>query len=130
MSSIKGSVTEKNLRRAFIQEARASRNHLVDARQADAEGDRAAARVAILNAESEISHAFGHLEYLEMADDPVASGHGGRTEHVHEFREVYPGMARTAREEGFDDIADWLEILAKGRRSRSNRRQRALQDEA
>ena len=26
---------------------------------------------------------------------------------------MYPGMARTAREEGFDEIADWFETLAK-----------------
>ena len=28
---------------------------------------------------------------------------------------MYPGMARTAREEGFDEIADWFETLAKAK---------------
>jgi hypothetical protein len=26
---------------------------------------------------------------------------------------MYPGMAKTAREEGFSEIADWFETLAK-----------------
>ena len=37
---------------------------------------------------------------------------------------MYPGMAKTAREEGFDEIADWFETLAKAERSHANRFQR------
>ena len=39
---------------------------------------------------------------------------------------MYPGMAKTAREEGFDEIADWFETLAKAERSHANRFQKAL----
>ena len=39
---------------------------------------------------------------------------------------MYPGMARTAREEGFDEIADWFETLAKAERSNAGRFQKAL----
>jgi len=39
---------------------------------------------------------------------------------------MYPGMARTAREEGFDEIADWFETLAKAEKSHAGRFQRAL----
>jgi rubrerythrin len=35
-------------------------------------------------------------------------------------------MAKTAREEGFDEIADWFETLAKAERSHANRYQKAL----
>ena len=37
-----------------------------------------------------------------------------------------PGMARVARQEGFDEIADWFETLAKAERSHANRFQKAL----
>jgi rubrerythrin len=35
-------------------------------------------------------------------------------------------MARQARDEGFDEIADWFETLAKAERSHANRFQKAL----
>jgi rubrerythrin len=40
---------------------------------------------------------------------------------------MYPGMARTAREEGFEEIADWFETLAKAEKSHAGRFTRALE---
>jgi rubrerythrin len=40
---------------------------------------------------------------------------------------MYPGMAKTARDEGFDEIADWFETLAKAERSHANRYAKALE---
>jgi rubrerythrin len=45
---------------------------------------------------------------------------------THEYTDMYPGMAKTARDEGFDEIADWFETLAKAERSHANRYQKAL----
>ena len=45
---------------------------------------------------------------------------------THEYTDMYPGMARTAREEGHDEIADWFETLAKAEKSHAGRFQRAL----
>ena len=45
---------------------------------------------------------------------------------THEYTDMYPGMAKTASEEGFDEIADWFETLAKAERSNANRFQKAL----
>ena len=45
---------------------------------------------------------------------------------THEYTDMYPGMAKMARDEGFDEIADWFETLAKAERSHANRFQRAL----
>jgi rubrerythrin len=39
---------------------------------------------------------------------------------------MYPGMARTAREEGFEEIAEWFETLAKAEKSHAGRFQKAL----
>ena len=40
---------------------------------------------------------------------------------------MYPGLAKTARDEGHDEIADWFETLAKAERSHANRFTKALE---
>jgi rubrerythrin len=45
---------------------------------------------------------------------------------THEYTDMYPGMAKQARDEGFGEIADWFETLAKAERSHANRFQKAL----
>ena len=45
---------------------------------------------------------------------------------VYKRQDMYPGMAKQAREEGFSEIADWFETLAKAERSHANRFQKAL----
>jgi rubrerythrin len=86
-------------------------------------------------AEGETGHAHGHLEYLESCGDPATGLPFGGTEanlktaiagETHEYTDMYPGMAKSARDEGFDEIADWFETLAKAERSHANRFQKAL----
>jgi rubrerythrin len=45
---------------------------------------------------------------------------------THEYNDMYPGMAKAARDEQFAEIADWFETLAKAERSHANRFQKAL----
>ena len=45
---------------------------------------------------------------------------------TYDYTDMYPGMARTARDEGFDEIADWFETLAKAEKSHAGRFQKAL----
>ncbi|MBP9111906.1 MAG: rubrerythrin family protein [Polyangiaceae bacterium] len=40
---------------------------------------------------------------------------------THEYETMYPSMSKTAREEGFDDIAEWFETLAKAEKSHAGR---------
>ena len=47
---------------------------------------------------------------------------------THEYTDMYPGMAKTARDEGFDEVADWFETLAKAERSHANRFTKALEN--
>ena len=86
-------------------------------------------------AEGETGHAHGHLEYLEAVGDPATGLPIGDTKlnlkasiagETHEYTDMYPGMAKAARDEGFDEIADWFETLAKAERSHANRFQKAL----
>ena len=41
---------------------------------------------------------------------------------------MYPSMARVAREEGFEEIAEWFETLAKAEKSHAGRFLRALDE--
>ncbi len=135
--TLKGSRTEENLKAAFATEAQANRRYLYFAQKADVEGFSDVASVFRSTAEGETGHAHGHLEYLESCGDPATGQPFGDTasnlrsaiaSETHEWSQMYPAMARVAREEGFDEIADWFETLAKAERSHANRFQRALAD--
>ncbi|MDJ0652814.1 MAG: rubrerythrin family protein [Xanthomonadales bacterium] len=134
---LKGSQTEDNLKAAFAGESQANRRYLYFAQKADIEGYNDVAAVFRSTAEGETGHAHGHLEYLEECGDPATGEPFGETEanlksaiagETHEYTDMYPGMAKTARDEGFDEIADWFETLAKAERSHANRFQKALDD--
>jgi rubrerythrin len=135
MSKLKGSKTESNLKDAFAGESQANRRYLYFANKADIEGQNDVAALFRSTAEGETGHAHGHLEYLEQVGDPatglpIGSSRQNLTAAVagetHEYTDMYPGMAKTAREEGFYEIADWFETLAKAERSHANRYQKAL----
>lgn len=132
---LKGSQTEQSLKDAFAGESQANRRYLYFAAKADVEGYNDVATVFRSTAEGETGHAHGHLEYLEVSGDPATGlPIGGTADNLrsaiagetHEYSDMYPGMAKTAREEGFDEIADWFETLAKAERSHANRFQKAL----
>jgi len=132
---LKGSKTEQSLKQAFAHESQANRRYLYFAAKADIEGYSDVAAVFRSTAEGETGHAHGHLEYLEAIGDPTTGLPIGATEanlrssiagETHEYSDMYPGMAKTAREEGFDEIADWFETLAKAERSHANRFQKVL----
>ena len=132
---LKGSKTEEHLRTAFAGESQANRRYLYFALKADVEGRSDVAAVFRSTAEGETGHAHGHLEFLEAVGDPATGKPIGSTQlnlkasiagETHEYTDMYPGMARTARDEGFDEIADWFETLAKAEKSHAGRFQKAL----
>ena len=135
--SLKGTQTEQNLKDAFAGESQANRRYLHFAKKADVEGYNDVSTVFRSTAEGETGHAHGHLEYLEEAGDPATGMPIGTTSdnlkaaiagETHEYTDMYPGMAKTAREEGFDEIADWFETLAKAEKSHAGRFQKALDE--
>ena len=132
---LKGSKTEQHLKDAFAGESQANRRYLYIAAKADVEGYNDVATVFRSTAEGETGHAHGHLEYLEAVGDPATGLPIGPTGNnlkaaiageTHEYTDMYPGMAKAARGEGFEEIADWFETLAKAERSHANRFQKAL----
>ena len=134
--SLKGSKTEENLKEAFAGESQANRRYLYFAQKADVEGFNDVAAVFRSTAEGETGHAHGHLEYLEEVGDPATGKPIGETianlesaiqGETHEYTDMYPGMAKTARDEGFDEIADWFETLAKAEKSHAGKFQKTLE---
>ncbi len=135
MKPLKGTRTHDNLKAAFAGESQVNRCYLYFANKADVEGQNDVAALFGSSAEGETGHAHGHLEYMESVGDPATDKPIGKTRlnlaaaiagETHEYTDMYPGMAKQARQEGFTEIADWFETLAKAERSHANRFQKAL----
>ena len=135
MKPLKGSKTEQNLKDAFSGESMANRRYLYFAQKADVEGYNDVAAVFRSTAEGETGHAHGHLSYLEEVGDPATGKPIGDTRlnlqaaiagETYEYTDMYPGMARTARDEGLEEIAEWFETLAKAEKSHAGRFKKAL----
>ncbi|HVC44928.1 MAG TPA: rubrerythrin family protein [Candidatus Binataceae bacterium] len=130
MKSLKDTKTHQHLKDAFAGESQANRRYLYFAKVADVEGQPEIAGLFRDTAEGETGHAHGHLDYLKSVGDPAtdmpigdsmlnlkSAVHG----ETHEYTDMYPGMAKTARDEGFPEIADWFETLAKAEKSHAGR---------
>ena len=130
-----GTKTHENLKAAFAGESQANRRYLYFSKQADVEGLPDIAGLFRDTAEGETGHAHGHLDYLKAVGDPATDLPIGDTAdnlkaaiagETHEYTDMYPGMAKAAREEGFSEIADWFETLAKAEKSHAGRFQKGL----
>jgi rubrerythrin len=137
MADLKGTQTHQNLKDAFAGESQANRRYLYFAKQADIEGYPDVGGLFRDTAEAETGHAHGHLDYLKPAGDPATDKPIGSTDknlvaavtgETYEYTEMYPGMSKTARDEGFGDVAEWFETLAKAEKSHAGRFQKALDE--
>ncbi|MDG2352716.1 MAG: rubrerythrin family protein [Acidimicrobiales bacterium] len=133
--SLEGTQTHENLKAAFAGESQANRRYLYFAKVADIEGYPDIAGNFRDTAEGETGHAHGHLDYMKSTGDPATGLPIGETAEnlaaavageTHEYTEMYPGMAKTAREEGFEEVADWFETLAKAEKAHAGRFQTLL----
>jgi rubrerythrin len=106
--SLNGTKTHENLKEAFAGESQANRRYLWFAQKADVEGYPDAAALFRSVAEGETGHAHGHLEYLAEVGDPATGEPIGDTEdnfksavagETYEYTQMYPGFAKTARDE-------------------------------
>ena len=136
MTELKGTKTHENLKHAFAGESQANRRYLYFARVADIEGYPEVGGLFRDTSEAETGHAFGHLDFLKKVGDPATHlPIGGTKENLkasaegetYEYTQMYPGMAKTAREEGFAEIAEWFETLAKAERSHAGRFNKAIE---
>src|SRR5215472_420514 len=111
MKSLKGSKTHENLKTAFAGESQANRRYLYFARRADIEGYPEIGGLFRDTSEAETGHAFGHMDFLKEVGDPVTGVETANTEknlksavegETYEYTQMYPGFAKSARDEGFD----------------------------
>ena len=130
MPGLGGTKSEQNLKDAFAGESQANRRYLYFARRVDIEGYPEVGGLFRDISEAETGHAFGHLDFLKETGDPATGAPIGNTEanlksavagETFEYSEMYPGFARTARDEGFDELAEWFETLARAERSHAGR---------
>src|SRR5262245_1995213 len=133
--SLTGSRSHTNLKNAFAAESQANRRYLYFARVADIEGYPDIGGLFRDTSEAETGHAFGHLDFLKEVGDPVTDVPIGSTEknlksavegETYEYTEMYPGFAKTAREEGYPELAEWFETLAKAEKSHAGRFNKGL----
>src|SRR5262245_54387228 len=136
MPSLNGTKTHENLKEAFAGESQANRRYLYFAQKADVEGRPDVAALFRSVAEGETGHAFGHFDFLAEVGDPATGEAVGATSEnlksaiageTYEYTEMYPGFAKTARDEGLEEIAEWLETLARAEKSHAGRFQGALE---
>ena len=133
--SLNNTKTHANLKEAFAGESQANRRYLYFARRADIEGYPDVGGLFRDTSEAETGHAFGHLDFLKEVGDPATGEPIGATDanlkasiagETYEFTEMYPGFAKTARDEGFEEIAEWFETLAKAEKSHAGRFSKGL----
>lgn len=127
---LKGTQSEQNLKNAFAGESQANRRYLYFARVADIEGYPEIGGLFRDTAEAETGHAFGHMDFLKECGDPCTGVQFGSTEknlksaiegETYKYTEMYPAFAKTARTEGFSELAEWFETLAKAEKSHAGR---------
>ena len=136
MPTLMGTKTHENLKTAFAGEAQANRRYLYFSRKADEEGYPEVAALFKGIAEGETAHAFHHFDSMKELGDPVtgesvanvkdmlASSVAGET---YEYTTMYPTFAKMAREEGFEEIARYFDILTKAEHAHANKFAEALQ---
>jgi rubrerythrin len=128
--SLANTKSHENLKHAFAGESQANRRYLYFARVADIEGYPDVGGLFRDTSEAETGHAFGHLDFLKEVGDPCTGVPIGTTAknlksavegETYEYTEMYPGFAKTARDEGLSELAEWFETLAKAEKSHAGR---------
>jgi len=122
--NLRGSRTERNLLAAFAGESQARNRYTYFASQARKDGYMQIAAIFTETAEQEKEHAKREFKFLQGGEVEIqaafpAGAIGTTAENLkaaaagehYEWTEMYPGFAKVAREEGFDEIADVFERI-------------------
>ena len=113
MPDLKGTKTEKNLQEAFAGESQARNKYTYFASVAKKEGYEQIAAFFLETAEQEKEHAKLHFKALGGIGDTIANLKAAAAGEGEEWTDMYPRMAKEAREEGFEDIGRILEGIGK-----------------
>lgn len=126
MKSLKGSETEKNLLKAFAGESQARNRYTYFSGVAKKEGFEQIAAFFIETADNEKEHAKVFFKFLEGGDVMITADYpagkiGTTAENLAaaaagekiEWGTLYPEFAKTAKKEGYDEVAKAFEEIAK-----------------
>ena len=128
MAELKGTKTEKNLKEAFAGESQARNKYSYFASTAKKEGYEQIAAIFQETADQEKTHAKLHLKWLNGIGDTLANLKAAAGGEHEEWTQMYPRMAKEAREEGFDEIARLFENIAKIEKEHQDRYQALLKN--
>jgi rubrerythrin len=128
MPEIKGTRTEMNLMEAFAGESQARNKYTYFASVAKKEGYEKIAAYFLETAENEKEHAKLHLKHLCGIGTTVENLKAAAEGEFEEHTDMYPRMAREAREEGFNDIAFVFESIGKIEKAHKERYLKLLEE--
>ena len=128
MSDLKGTKTEQNLRDAFVGESQARNKYTYFASTAKKEGYEKIAAIFLETADNEKEHAKLHLKHLGGIGSTLDNLRAAAAGELDECTEMYPRMAREAKEEGFPEIAFLLESIGKIEKAHQERFQKLLDE--
>lgn len=126
MSALKGTKTEKNLLEAFAGESMARNKYTYFASVAKKEGFEQISAIFQETADNEKEHAKLHFKALQGIGDTMANLKAAAAGENEEWTDMYPRMAKEAREEGFDDLARMFENIARVEKAHQERYERIL----
>ena len=125
MGNLKGSQTEKNILAAFAGESQARNRYTYFASQAKKDGYVQISEIFTETANQEKEHAKRLFKLLKGGEVEIAAAFpagviGTTLDNLkeaaagenYEYTDMYPGFAKTAIEEGFDEIADIFKAIA------------------
>lgn len=126
MSALKGSKTEQNLMEAFAGESMARNKYTYFASVAKKEGFEQIAAIFQETADNEKEHAKLHFKALQGVGGTMDNLKAAAAGENEEWTDMYPRMAKEAREEGFDDLARMFENIAHIEKAHQERYERIL----
>ena len=125
---LKGSKTEKNLLAAFAGESQARNKYTYFASKARKEGYEQIAAIFQETADNEKEHAELEFKFLKGIGDTKANLKAAAEGENYEWTSMYPEFARIAREEGFIEIAEVFEEIAKVEKEHEKRYKKLLKN--
>lgn len=126
MSKYTGTKTEKNLEAAFAGESQARNKYTYFASKAKKEGFEQIAALFLKTADNEKEHAKMWFKELEGIGDTAQNLAAAADGENYEWTDMYAEFARTARDEGFDDIALLFEEVGKIEKEHEERYRKLL----
>ena len=123
---LKGSQTEKNLWAAFAGESQARNKYTYYASKAKKDGFVQISNIFQETADNEKEHAKIWFKLVQGVDETAANLKDAAAGEHEEWTSMYPGFAKTAREEGFTKIAALFEAVGKIEKEHEERYQLLL----